>query len=347
VGHLSTGESEVAILGITGSVIGGTTRTPVEPEGLAAGSGEHVVRFYEHEAELVQTVGGYLGGVAKTGAAVIVIATEAHRRAFEAELKASGVDVATGRADGTLIWLDAERTMAAFVHQGQVNYEEFRQVIGSRVRRAGATGRPVVAYGEMVALLWEAGDVLAAIDLEKSWNELSREVPFALLCGYRTDSVLGHEHAEALQQVCALHSSVLQPPGHEEPDALGVSDAEVATEFSAQSNAPCSARHFVAQTLRGWGHAGSLLDDAQLLVTELATNAVLHARSSFSVVVRSEGAGVRISVLDRSRVTPIMRDPDPLASSGHGLRLVDALAVNWGVEPNGGGKTVWAELRPD
>jgi anti-sigma regulatory factor (Ser/Thr protein kinase) len=143
-----------------------------------------------------------------------------------------------------------------------------------------------------------------------------------------------------------IDSSVPRPASLEASAALGLPDVEVAAVFPAQTRAPRSARHFVAQTLRDWGHGGLLLDDAQLLVTELATNAVVHARSPFSVVVRSEGAGVRLSVRDGSPMTPVMRDHDPIATSGHGLRIVDALAVNWDVEPKADGKTVWAELRP-
>jgi anti-sigma regulatory factor (Ser/Thr protein kinase) len=137
---------------------------------------------------------------------------------------------------------------------------------------------------------------------------------------------------------------VLQPASREGPDALALAD--VAAEFPAQTNAPRSARHFLARTLCGWGHAGLLLDDAELVVTELATNAVVHARSPFSVLLRPEGAGVRVSVHDHSHIRPLMREPGPLATSGYGLRLVNALAVNWGVQPSTDGKTVWAELRP-
>ena len=81
------------------------------------------------------------------------------------------------------------------------------------MRRAAATGRPVRAYGEMVALLWEHGDVLAAIELEELWNDLGRELDFSLLCAYRSASVQGDEHAQALEQVRLLHSSELPGPG--------------------------------------------------------------------------------------------------------------------------------------
>jgi hypothetical protein len=55
---------------------------------------------------------------------------------------------------------------------------------------------------------------------------------------------------------------------------------------------------------------------------------------------------VWLSVRDASRTRPTLRDHDALAGSGRGLRLIDMLAANWGVELADDGKTVWAELRP-
>jgi anti-sigma regulatory factor (Ser/Thr protein kinase) len=80
-------------------------------------------------------------------------------------------------------------------------------------------------------------------------------------------------------------------------------------------------------------------------VTELATNAVIHAHSPFSIVVRADHSRVRISVSDTSAGRPAQRDEGPMATSGHGLRLVAALSVDWGVEVTADGKTVWAELQ--
>ena len=74
----------------------------------------------------------------------------------------------------------------------------------------GAGGRkgPVRVYGEMVALLWEAGLVTAAIDVEALWNEIAARYSFSLLCGYPAASVAGPEHADALALVCGAHSDV-------------------------------------------------------------------------------------------------------------------------------------------
>jgi anti-sigma regulatory factor (Ser/Thr protein kinase) len=260
---------------------------------------------------------------------------------LEAGLRSAGVDPASARRDGTLIWLDAADTMAGFMPDGRIDGEAFRRVVGSVVSRAVATGRPVRAFGEMVGLLWEDGNVLAAIELEELWNDLRSELSFSLLCCYRSDPAHREDHAPAIQRVCDLHTSVLHRARCDGPRSAS---AEVTAQFAAERGAPRSARHFVTDALTGWGHAGVLLEDAQLLVTELATNAVVHARSPFSVVARADGSCLRLSVHDASTVRPTIRIDGPTVSSGRGIRLVAALSADWGVDVTADGKTVWAEL---
>ncbi len=319
---------------------------PVETRALAPETGDHFAQFYENEEELAATAGRYLTDALRAGATGLVIATQAHRRAFATELEAAGLNPAKQLNDGTLVCLDAAATMASFMPDGEIDRDRFREVVGSVVSQAGETGRPVRAYGEMVALLWDAGDVLAAIELEKLWNELGRELRFSLMCAYRISPAHDDEHSEALREICTLHSAVIEAPmrAHDEPrDPAG---AAVSARFLADSDAPGSARRFVAEALVRWGYTGPLIDDARLLITELATNAVLHAQSPFSVKASVDGSRIRLSVSDASVVKPTIPAEDPMAASGRGLRLVSVLAPRWGVEMAADGKTVWAELQP-
>jgi anti-sigma regulatory factor (Ser/Thr protein kinase) len=306
----------------------------IELESTPIASGEHAVKFYDDEAELAVAVGAYVADAAAAGAAAVVIATETHQRAFEAELEAIGIDPAQAADAGTLIFLDAASMLASFMPGGQIDREAFRWVVGTVLRRAARGGRAVHAYGEMVALLWDAGDVLAAIELERCWNDLAQEHEFALLCAYRSASVAKPEHARALQQVCHLHSSVHGAPRR----------SEISRRFPAKNEAPRAARRFVAEALTRWGVDGPSLDDARLVLSELTSNAVVHARSPFSVVIRPEGSRVRIAVHDTSRVRPTVRNSGVMGTSGRGLRLVAALAVDWGVDVTADGKTVWATM---
>ena len=107
--------------------------------------------------------------------------------------------------------------------------------------------------------------------------------------------------------------------------------------------AAARARRFVADTLRGWG-CDDAIPDAELLVSELVTNAVLHARSATRVTVERDGTTVRVSVCDDSPdAAPPARTR---ARGGHrrGLLLVDRIARRWGVDPSADGKCVWFEI---
>ena len=94
------------------------------------------------------------------------------------------------------------------------------------------------------------------------------------------------------------------------------------------------------------GHPAELLENAKLVVSELATNAITHAHSAFSVEVTRLGNGVRLAVRDGSPTRPVVHDKPRPGGSGRGLRIVGALAADWGVELTAHGKTVWAELLP-
>jgi anti-sigma regulatory factor (Ser/Thr protein kinase) len=151
------------------------------------------------------------------------------------------------------------------------------------------------------------------------------------------------EHADALGQICRLHSSVVHPPGAA-PDPRGLVEIEVSACFAPRPESAGPARDFVIDALRGWGHGGALLDDAQLVVSELATNAIVHARSVFWVEARTHSSSLRLSVRDASPDVPTACQAVPLAPSGRGLDLVAALATSWGVDLTADGKTVWAEF---
>lgn len=106
------------------------------------------------------------------------------------------------------------------------------------------------------------------------------------------------------------------------------------------------ARAYVAERLDAAGLV-SLSDDAQLVATELLTNALLHAGPPVSVVVRVAGSSVDIVVHDPSRVAPARPWFAADAMTGRGLQLVEGLATDWGVRLTDDGKVVWAELSAD
>lgn len=87
------------------------------------------------------------------------------------------------------------------------------------------------------------------------------------------------------------------------------------------------------------------VDDALLAATELVSNAVLHGREPIVVTLSLDEDHLKVSVRDRSAVSPSFSLLDPTAVTGRGLLLVSSLSDGWGVEPEERGKTVWMQLR--
>lgn len=106
------------------------------------------------------------------------------------------------------------------------------------------------------------------------------------------------------------------------------------------------ARHEARRQLIGSGITSSaLLDTAELLVSELTSNAVKHAGGRATLMVKREGDVIRIEVGDgRPGTVPVERDIDTASESGRGLLLVSILATAWGYEQDAYGKLTWAEL---
>jgi anti-sigma regulatory factor (Ser/Thr protein kinase) len=107
------------------------------------------------------------------------------------------------------------------------------------------------------------------------------------------------------------------------------------------------ARRFVRARLVDGDTDGAVdIDTAALLVSEVVTNAILHARTTVTLTVEVSDEVVRIAVRDGSPMRPRLHAFAPTSATGRGLRLLDALARRWGVDadPVTGGKIVWFEV---
>lgn len=122
---------------------------------------------------------------------------------------------------------------------------------------------------------------------------------------------------------------------HLGPDAASVSDL----------------RRQVAEVLQRWNKQ-YLLEDAVLCASELASNALLHARCSYDLTLRPAGSGVRVEVVDsRPQEVPILvpangsaADVTGMATTGRGLQIVARVASRWGFTTTPTAKSVWAEI---
>ncbi|MEU7040099.1 ATP-binding protein [Streptomyces varsoviensis] len=117
--------------------------------------------------------------------------------------------------------------------------------------------------------------------------------------------------------------------------------------FRVRRDSVPEARHHVEALLTEW-KLGGLIEDASLVVSELTTNAVIHAKGIgdfFEVELRRRSGVLILEVSDSYQWRmPVLREPGAEDTDGRGLLLVNALAEKWGVRPRQTGKTVWAQL---
>jgi DNA-binding CsgD family transcriptional regulator/PAS domain-containing protein len=199
---------------------------PVRP--ADGGDREHVVEFYETEGLLVDAVSAFVGSALRDGDAAIVIAAATHRSAFEAAISASGIDVAAAVAADRYLALDAADLLEKFMVGGAPEGERFRDTIGALIERTAAGGRRVRVFNEMVALLWDAGDVASTLALEDLWNDLEVTHQHAWLCAYPIQAFDGVGNAAAFKQICEQHTIVIPSEAGSPPDGADPQQREVA-----------------------------------------------------------------------------------------------------------------------
>lgn len=150
---------------------------------------------------------------------------------------------------------------------------------------------------------------------------------------------------EAERDAADRHGVADLPLRHEADRRRPLPPREARTLLPAHPSSPRAARRFLADVLASWRMPELLEGDAALLLSELATNAILHAASSFSVIVRFDGRHLRVEVGDGSRDDPhVCMHGVGDAPGGHGLRMIDSVSRRWGILPTDRGKRVWFEL---
>ena len=120
---------------------------------------------------------------------------------------------------------------------------------------------------------------------------------------------------------------------------------EVRGSFSSDPSSVPAARHLITRALEEWRCDDAAWAAAQI-VAELAGNCALHARTGFDVRLVQSRDGLRLEVSDGSPVRVQVRQYGAEATTGRGLRLVERLSKDWGVEMTSTGKTVWVLLQP-
>jgi hypothetical protein len=172
---------------------------------------EHVVQLYgDDDRLLTQNVGRFLSEGLKRGDGLLVIATPEHRGTLARHLSQErGYSRAV--LEGRLVFHDAEATLARFMRSGDPNPELFASVVGEALEgvQARAVHTGARAYGEMVGLLWKAGQYSPAVRLEELWNELLKSNDISLFCGYPIDIFSPEFRADKMDALLCAHTHLL------------------------------------------------------------------------------------------------------------------------------------------
>lgn len=187
----------------------------------APAAGDHMVQTYQEPSFLAETVAHFAAHGLQRGEGVLLIVTQQHGQAFAAQLQASGIELRRAKESGQLVFLDAEQTLAAFMHDGMPDWAGFDAAVEPVVSRLKQDFRAVRAYGEMVDLLWQAGNRDASQRLEEFWNTLIERTSISLLCAYFIDHLDPDSYGGPLERVCQHHTHMIAA-GDEAAFAHGV-----------------------------------------------------------------------------------------------------------------------------
>jgi hypothetical protein len=225
---------------------------------------DHTVQLYSDLGFLTSAVSHYAAAGLERGEAVIFVATPAHREAFAQRLGARGFDVRPLCERGQLTVLDAAETLSRFMVNGSPKAGLFAPLMHGVMDRAQAGGRypRIRAYGEMVNLLWQRGELAAALRLEELWNDLGKTRPFALHCAYAMDAFDRATCCGALGRVHHVHSCLIPVEDYRRYEAaVSRAMSEVLGPVQATLLRPeLTARH----------RSGSSMPEAQVAVLGLA-----------------------------------------------------------------------------
>jgi hypothetical protein len=172
----------------------------------------HEVEFYSDNAAFVVGFTRFIEAALDSGNAVIVVATDSHRKSLLQRLREHGVDIVTAVKQGRYVSLDVTDTLSTFMVNDLPDPARFLKVAGNLVAAAAKASRGdrprVAACGECAPILWEQGRADAAVEVEHLWNSIAKSRNVDILCGYVMNSFQREHESHIYERICAKHSAV-------------------------------------------------------------------------------------------------------------------------------------------
>jgi DNA-binding NarL/FixJ family response regulator len=165
----------------------------------------HEVQFYADDESFVDGFTRYIEAALLNGNAVIIVATESHRKSLLQTLQDHGAGIASAIEQGRCLPLDVADTLSTFMVNDLPDPARFFKVVGDLIATAQATaGGPsrVTICGECASILWAEGNADAAIQVEQLCNQLTKRYQMDILCGFSLSSFYRDEEKQVFQRIC-------------------------------------------------------------------------------------------------------------------------------------------------
>lgn len=177
------------------------------------GPAVHSVHFYDEQSALIERLRGIVASGLQIGNSILIVATAAHRKQLLMALDKLDVDVRRHARAGRFTMFDAQETLDGFMVNGMPDRELFLATVGNLLadakKAALSNDHGLTVFGEMVAVLWDAGNKAAALLLEALWNDAMNDRVFHLHCAYPRSAFAAAGDEASMAEVCHAHSHVL------------------------------------------------------------------------------------------------------------------------------------------
>jgi hypothetical protein len=169
---------------------------------------EHVAQIYSDEGLFLDALEGFITAGLQAGESAIVVATDGHLAGLGHRIRAANADIDLAQREDRYLAVPAEEMLSRFMNGCFPDESRFLAAVGDLIDRAGKGGRKVRVFGEMVAVLWTQGNLVATIQLELMWNRVCQHQKFPLFCAYPKLGFVNADAAVSIRDICAAHSRV-------------------------------------------------------------------------------------------------------------------------------------------
>ncbi len=184
---------------------------PAPAQGRTGNTRNHEVEFYSDDAAFLLGFTHFIEAGLESGNAVIVVATNSHRKRLLQGLREHGVDIDVAVEQGRYVSVDVADLLSTFMVNDQPDPGRLLQAASGLIAAAKASRgdrHRVAVCGECAPILWEQGKADAAIEVEGLWDEIAKSCNVDILCGYVLSSFQREQQGHIYEKICAKHSAV-------------------------------------------------------------------------------------------------------------------------------------------